>query len=478
MKMNTRVTFTRRHTSLSRGSRNLLAAASVLLIAAGVQAQDAHPVPLADGHGVGGVRAPIYRTDVTDLSRARVADGFTFAAGGDLLGPYNPLTQVGDADVNKMVKLFQDADVGFANHESSAFDLPGLPGTTQAAQNGGGYPRFTTALDRDFRAMGIKMVSMANNHAGDWGPEGLLATLATVQAAGLVEAGAGASMGDARRAGVVYTPRGTVGLISTASTFNPATEAADGFGALPPRPGVSVLRVRPVVALTEQQMVLMRRLSRAWWRPNYGVRDEPGSVTVGGATFKPGSDTGLTYLVDKDDHDAVIKSISDAKRANDLVAFSIHAHEVATSGSTASAAEFLPPLFHEAIDAGADIVLRSGPHVLGGVEIYKGKPIFYGLNSLFFIVGGVQAASNATHRAESGFYDSAVSVTEFKGGKPSVVRIYPITTIVDRVAAFGGSKIATGADAKRILATIQKESDPFGTKISVENDVGVIRIAR
>jgi len=478
MKMNTRVTFTRRHTSLSRGSRNLLAAASVLLIAAGVQAQDAHPVPLADGHGVGGVRAPIYRTDVTDLSRARVADGFTFAAGGDLLGPYNPLTQVGDADVNKMVKLFQDADVGFANHESSAFDLPGLPGTTQAAQNGGGYPRFTTALDRDFRAMGIKMVSMANNHAGDWGPEGLLATLATVQAAGLVEAGAGASMGDARRAGVVYTPRGTVGLISTASTFNPATEAADGFGALPPRPGVSVLRVRPVVALTEQQMVLMRRLSRAWWRPNYGVRDEPGSVTVGGATFKPGTDSGLTYLVDNEDHDAVIKSISDAKRANDLVAFSIHAHEVATSGSTASAAEFLPPLFHEIIDAGADIVLRSGPHVLGGVEIYKGKPIFYGLNSLFFIVGGVQAASDAKHREESGFYDSAVSVTEFKGGKPSVVRIYPITTIVDRVAAFGGSKIATGADAKRILATIQKESDPFGTKISVENDVGVIRIAR
>ena len=282
-----------------------------------------------------------------------------------------------------------------------AFDLPGLPGTTQAAQNGGGYPRFTTALDRDFRAMGIKMVSMANNHAGDWGPEGLLATLATVQAAGLVEAGAGASMGDARRAGVVYTPRGTVGLISTASTFNPATEAADGFGALPPRPGVSVLRVRPVVALTEQQMVLMRRLSRAWWRPNYGVRDEPGSVTVGGATFKPGADSGLTYLVDKEDHDAVIKSISDAKRANDLVAFSIHAHEVATSGSTASAAEFLPPLFHEAIDAGADIVLRSGPHVLGGVEIYKGKPIFYGLNSLFFIVGGREGGQRSPSTASS-----------------------------------------------------------------------------
>ncbi len=201
--------------------------------------------------------------DVTDLSRGRVADGFTFAAGGDLLGPYNPLTQLGDPDVNKMLKLLQDADVGFANHEASSFDLPGPPGTTQAAQNGGGYPRFSTALDRDFRAMGIKLVSMANNHAGDWGMEGLIATLATVQASGLVQAGAGASMNDARRAGVVYTPRGNVGLISTASTFNPATMAADGDGAIKPRPGVSVLRVRPVVALNEEQMVLMRRLERA-----------------------------------------------------------------------------------------------------------------------------------------------------------------------------------------------------------------------
>jgi poly-gamma-glutamate capsule biosynthesis protein CapA/YwtB (metallophosphatase superfamily) len=458
-------------------SRYLVAVAGALLIAAGAQAQDSRPA-LAGGDQVGGIRTPVYRTDVTDLSRGRVADGFTFAAGGDLLGPFNPLTQLGDPDVNKMLKLLQDADVGFANHEASSFDLPGPPGTTQAAQNGGGYPRFSTALDRDFRAMGIKLVSMANNHAGDWGMEGLIATLATVQASGLVQAGAGASMNDARRAGVVYTPRGSVGLISTASTFNPATMAADGDGAIKPRPGVSVLRVRPVVALNEEQMVLMRRLSAAWWRPNYGVRDEPGSVTVGGATFKPGTDRGFTYLVDKEDHDAVISSISAAKRSNDLVAFSIHAHEVATSGSTASAAEFLPPLFHEAIDAGADIVLRSGPHVLGGVEIYKGKPIFYGLNSLFFIVGGAEAGTNAARRQQTGFYDSAVSVTEFKGGKPSVVRIYPITTIVDRPAAFGGSKIATGADAKRVLERIQKESEPFGTEIKIENDVGVIRIAR
>ena len=439
--------------------------------------------PAAAGPGLSGgdlspqgYRDPVVRTG-GDISRATVADGFTFAAGGDLLGPANPLSQQGDPEISRMLKLLQDADVGFANHEASSFDLPGPAGATQAAQNGGGYPRITAAINRDLKAMGIKMVSMANNHAGDWGPEGLLATLATVQASGLVQAGAGASMGDARRPGVVFTPRGTAALIATASTFNPATVAADGVGAVKPRPGISVLRARPVVTVSDEQMVLMRRLSAASWSPNYGVRSNgPNAVTIGGVTFRTSTDKALTYDVDKDDRQAIISSITRAKRGNDMVAFSIHAHEVAATGSTASVADFLPPLFHDAIDAGADIVLRHGPHALGGVEIYKGKPIFYGLNSLFFVVGGIEGALDPVRRVNTGFYDNMVAVTEFKGGRPSIVRIYPITTTFDRPATFGGSKIATGEDAQRILARIQKESEPFGTQIKVENGIGIIRL--
>ncbi len=484
-------------------AKYLLAAASSLFVAMAVQAQSPQPtraVPAGVQSNAGesalaggdlnpqGERDPVYRTNV-DLSRATVADGFTFAAGGDLLGPENPLTQLGNPDVNKMVKLFQDADVGFANHEGSGFDLPGPPGTTKAAQNGGGYPRITAALDRDFRAMGIKMVSMANNHAGDWGRGGLLATLATLRTVGIVEAGAGASLSEARRAGVVYTPRGNVGLIATASTFNPASVAADGIGALPPRPGMSPLRVRPVIELSEDKMVLMRRLGHMWWEPEGSAgleRDAPGAITVGGATFRPGTSDKITYIVNESDRKAILSSITEAKRANDMVVFSIHAHEVATrdvagrdlrregynglhNGGSSSVADFLPPLFHQAIDAGADIVVRSGPHVLGGVEIYKGKPIFYGLSSLFINF------AFARHMPQAEL-DAAVAFTTFKGGRPDVVRIYPITTILNNRSAFGGSKIATGADAQRILGAIQEESEPFGTQIKIENDVGVIRI--
>ncbi|HXS08022.1 MAG TPA: hypothetical protein VN723_14620, partial [Rhizomicrobium sp.] len=66
-----------------------------------------------------------------------VPDGFTFAAAGDMIGPYHPLPT--DPDFAKLKALFQGADIGFANQEGSIFDLKTFRGFP-AAENGGGYP--------------------------------------------------------------------------------------------------------------------------------------------------------------------------------------------------------------------------------------------------------------------------------------------------------------------------------------------------
>ena len=42
---------------------------------------------------------------------------------------------------------------------------------------------------------------------------------------------------------------------------------------------------------------------------------------------------------------------------------------------------------HAAIDAGADVVMGHGPHYTCAVEMYRGKPIFYGLGSFSFHTG-------------------------------------------------------------------------------------------
>ena len=48
---------------------------------------------------------------------------------------------------------------------------------------------------------------------------------------------------------------------------------------------------------------------------------------------------------------------------------------------------YMRDIGHAAIDAGADIVIGHGPHYSLPVEVYRGKPIFYGLGSFSFHTG-------------------------------------------------------------------------------------------
>ncbi len=48
---------------------------------------------------------------------------------------------------------------------------------------------------------------------------------------------------------------------------------------------------------------------------------------------------------------------------------------------------YMTEIAHAAIDAGADMVIGHGPHYSLPVEVYKAKPIFYGLGSFSFHTG-------------------------------------------------------------------------------------------
>ncbi len=136
----------------------------------------------------------------------------------------------------------------------------------------------------------------------------------------------------------------------------------------------------------------------------------------------------------------------------------------------------MTPLFHELIDAGADAVVRHGPHALLGVEIYKGRPIFYGMGSLMFQVGD-------KHRQFRGFtlpeawYDGAVAVSEYRNGRVAVIRIHPFVQNLEDDRLLGTPRSPSRAEARRVLERIQAASVQFGTKIDIEGDVGVIRVA-
>jgi poly-gamma-glutamate synthesis protein (capsule biosynthesis protein) len=51
---------------------------------------------------------------------------------------------------------------------------------------------------------------------------------------------------------------------------------------------------------------------------------------------------------------------------------------------------------HAAVDAGADIVVGHHAHILRGVEIYRGKPIFHGLGNFVTVTGSFALEGNVS----------------------------------------------------------------------------------
>jgi poly-gamma-glutamate synthesis protein (capsule biosynthesis protein) len=144
-------------------------------------------------------------------------DGFTIAAGGDIIGPRGPLTEAFDTEFDRIAMLFRSADIGVANLEGALFSLRDFGGYP-AAETGGGYPLYPMTLGDELRRMGILMVAKSNNHATDWGVDGLLATLDALATAGIVQAGTGPDPDAARAPAYIDTANGTVALVSTATT--------------------------------------------------------------------------------------------------------------------------------------------------------------------------------------------------------------------------------------------------------------------
>lgn len=426
-----------------------------------------------------------------------VPDGFTFAAAGDLISP-KPFDQGSNANLARIAEWFRHADLGFANQEGAIFDVAGFKGS-HAAENGGGTPVSSPEVALDLKAMGISIVSKANNHATDWGSEGLMATLDTLASTGIVQAGSGKGLTEARAPGYVETRHGTAALVSVASTFPPMSVAGpvvqNSGVTLLSRPGINALHVRLVRRVSPEDFAALRRAMGGSAYPIPGREDE---VRVGDMLIRKSEAPGMTWEMEETDQTAVLASLREARAKSRFVLFTIHAHQTAGDQDDGPApyqpevlhfaneaaapndprpADFEPALFHAAIDAGADAVVRTGPHALNGIEIYKGKPIFYSLGSLFFPFGQRRTfttAAGETFTIPDEDFETVVPVTTYKDGKVSEIRLYPVAIDAGPGPAAGSPLPAPPDQARRILERVRALSKPFGTDVRIENGVGVI----
>ena len=72
----------------------------------------------------------------------------------------------------------------------------------------------------------------------------------------------------------------------------------------------------------------------------------------------------------------------------------------------------------------------------------------------------------------------AQAVSEYADGSLAEVRLYPIELGYDspRMAHRGVPRMADSATARRILERLQELSAPYGTEISIQGNVGIIRL--
>ena len=97
---------------------------------------------------------------------ASIKGTFTLVGIGDLLYSH-PMANSPDREFQKVVELIQRGDVTIANQEGVFFDLETFKG--QGYGNGLLWGEGTLA--QDMKAMGVRMVSVANNHSTDWAPK-------------------------------------------------------------------------------------------------------------------------------------------------------------------------------------------------------------------------------------------------------------------------------------------------------------------
>ena len=113
---------------------------------------------------------------------------------------------------------------------------------------------------------------------------------------------------------------------------------------------------------------------------------------------------------------------------------------------------------HTAINAGASMVFGHHPHVLQGIEIYKGKPICYSLGNFMFL------------SKEKQCYDTMIVRVVVEKDNIISFEIIPIR-IADAYV-----RPAQGEDKKRILETLQTLSQSLGTQLKITGDKAVIEI--
>lgn len=265
--------------------------------------------------------------------------------------------------------------------------------------------RLSPHLVAAYATAGFDVVSLASNHALDWGAEALLDTARRFQELGIRTVGAGPDIGAAREPVILAADGVRVAVLAYCSVLLPQ------YWATEQRPGCAPLRATTYYTPYE---------------------------------YQPGTPPQVHTVADPDDLAAMVDDIDRARSRADFVVVSCH-----------WGVHFVPRLVPDyerqiaraAAAAGCDVIVGHGPHMLRGVEVVDGMPCLHSIGNFvmskapdhrshaapegrhtFAEIYSIPISPSFTYRHHSYGHLGAAARLEFIAGQPVRVTLLPTAT--------------------------------------------------
>ena len=274
----------------------------------------------------------------------------TLMAGGDIGPTFEPTEQFADL----ISPVLQQADLRLGQCERIYSERGADP--QFALGTSGQHSHLHPRMAGVWKAAGIDIVSLASNHAMDWGPDALLDTIDLFRSMGKTVIGAGKDADEARKPAIIERNGVKIAILAYCSVMRDGQAAGKG------KVGIAPVRAHSYYAPEE---------------------------------FQPGTPPKIISTPYEGDVKAMEEDIRKAKQQADVVILSMHwgLRHVEKTICT-----YQPPIAHAAIDAGADLIIGHHPHSVKAIEVYKGKVCFYS-------VGNLMTTGTSVPRVLAGSFD-------------------------------------------------------------------------
>jgi poly-gamma-glutamate synthesis protein (capsule biosynthesis protein) len=283
------------------------------------------------------------------------------------VGDVFPDVPDGRAAFRPLEPLLHAADVVFGNCEGVYSDRPAR---SPSHKHFMGASRERGAMLAD---VGFDVMTCANNHVVDGGYPGLEDTLDVLRGQGIAVTGAGADITEATRPAIVERNGLRIAFLGFCSVY------PVGYEARADRPGIAPLRVRTFYADPD---------------PNF---------------WEPGIDPLVATAAVPEDLERFRAAIADARRAADFVVVACH---WGYSSLVEELQDYELELARDAVEHGADAVACHHHHSLRGIEVYQGKPIYYGLGALVHHFASFETTAETRAAREARFGDRSSMVAD------------------------------------------------------------------